>query len=872
MNNTLIDYDFIEIGTSDFETICQTASLDQIGLCVDPVKHFLDNLPVLPNVTKVNAAISDDNKEGQCEVFFIDPQYKDSDEVKNFSNPLMTRGCNMVGKPHPHMTKLLHLTTKELVKKIPIAKLFTDYNVRKVDCLKLDTEGSDCKILTHLAEYLKDKSKEYFPKTIIFESDDLSPEHDVTKIISLYKLMGYVLVYRHSNTKLEYLDEVDRKYWSDIPKAVRLLTTVCPNSTTDYDNLNNPDVVLVQAPGWGVQTAPLSLASLSAFVRHKGHKILPLDLNVEFYSIRPDKFSIIWDIDQSQWFWESKDCVNELLNEYKTQIDKFIELVISTNAPLVGFSLYNTSMHTSMHLIKLLKERKSDLKIIVGGPHAHRYLAGNDLAANPLIDAVAQAEGEETLVDIIERVRSGKSLLDCPGLLVYKDGNVVSTAVRPMVSKLDTLPIPDYSDFSLAAYLEPNRLPMASSRGCPNKCIYCNEQPYWESYRFRSAESMIEEVKHQMSLYPEINFVDFQDSLCNGKISAIEKFADYLIENKIKIQWAGQAVIRKEMTEALMIKLKQSGCVVMAYGLETPNPALMRSVGKLLSKGADINQIAESHARTGLGAVYNVMFGLPGETEEDSLMVLEFIRRNAKNKLFVNPSAAFCGFANGTPGWDNAEKFGIDKTLGGTFWKSVDGTNTFLTRLKRFEDFCKLVSDLGIKTTYPSTYLLNRNQVIAQYYTAIGQPENAVYYYDEWVKEHPEDETAKAFLKKQKSINGATKVEIKSNVYAISRHSDENWLNGISRNWGPVVLFTHVNYILEELTVGKIVEFANGERRKIIKAEDDSERDSIKIIIDGEFLDGDQVGWPNLLKVIEKPNIIIPIKPFNYTEIEFNKL
>jgi radical SAM superfamily enzyme YgiQ (UPF0313 family) len=653
-----------------------------------------------------------------------------------------------------------------------------------------------------------------------------------------------------------------------INPSIQLLTNLCPNSTTNHDNLDDPDIILVQAPGWGVQTAPLSLASLSAYVRQKGYKILPLDLNVEFFVSKHEKFSIMWDIDQSQWFWESEDFVNDLLKEYRKQIDDFVELVVSTNTPLVGFSLYNTSMHSSMYLIKLLKERKPELKIVVGGPHAHRHLAGNDLARNPLIDAVAQSEGEETLVDIIQRVRENRSLLDCPGLLVFKDGVVCATSTRPMISKIDSLPIPDYSDFSLAPYLSPTRLPMTSSRGCPNKCIFCTEQPYWESYRFRSAESMIEEVKHQLKLYPEIDFFDFQDSLCNGKISAIEKFAEYLIENKIKIQWAGQAVIRKEMTEALMMKLKQSGCVVMAYGLETPNPALMRSVGKLLSKGADINQITKAHARTGLGAVYNVMFGLPGETEDDSLMVLEFLRRNAKNNLYVNPSASFCGFSNGAPGWDNAEKFGIDKTLGGIFWKSVDGNNTFLTRLKRFEDFCKLVSDLEIKTTYPSPYLLNRNQVIAQYYIAIGQPENAIYYYEEWIKDHPEDEIAKKFLLK----NLHNKVEVKSNVYAISRHSDENWLNGIARNWGPAILFTHVPYILEELTVGKFVQFSNLQISKIIEVKNEIEKDCIVIHLDGPLLDGDQVGWPNLLKVIEKSNTVIPIKPINYTEIDFPKL
>ena len=102
-----------------------------------------------------------------------------------------------------------------------------------------------------------------------------------------------------------------------INQSIQLLTNLCPNSTTNHDNLNNPDIILVQAPGWGVQTAPLSLASLSAYVRQKGYKILPLDLNVEFFVIKPEKFSIMWDIDQSQWFWESEDFVNDLLKEYK---------------------------------------------------------------------------------------------------------------------------------------------------------------------------------------------------------------------------------------------------------------------------------------------------------------------------------------------------------------------------------------------------------------------------------------------------------------------------------------------------------------------------------------------------------------------------
>jgi hypothetical protein len=41
-------YDFIEIGTSDFETLLQESS--GVGLSIEPLKFYLDNLPNKDNV------------------------------------------------------------------------------------------------------------------------------------------------------------------------------------------------------------------------------------------------------------------------------------------------------------------------------------------------------------------------------------------------------------------------------------------------------------------------------------------------------------------------------------------------------------------------------------------------------------------------------------------------------------------------------------------------------------------------------------------------------------------------------------------------------------------------------------------------------
>lgn len=522
---------------------------------------------------------------------------------------------------------------------------------------------------------------------------------------------------------------------------------VIPSSRADVEDHCNPDLVLIQAPGWGINTPPLATAMLSSYVRSYGFKVLPVDLNIEFFLKRSSSFHDVWEMEQSLWFWQTQDSVRVFLDEYKIMVDEFIEMVLATGTQVVGFTIYDSSQQISLELARMLKQRKPDLWIIVGGPHVSRFLAGPAIAANPAIDAVCQGEGEETLVDILGRRQSGGSLSDCPGILVRSEGNVVDNGDRPLIEDLDTIPPPDFSDYSFERYRTPGRLPVLTSRGCPNRCIFCNERPFWKKFRFRSADGVYREIVSQRKRYPFVNFIDFQDSLVNGVIRELKKLADLLIEGNLKMEWAGQAVIRKEMTTSLLKKLRASGCVCMAYGMETASSSLMLKVGKVCSRGANPHSIAEAHAEAGLGAVFNFMFGLPGESEEDSFEALEFLRRIKGRNVAVNPSPLFCGFGPGTLAYEHPERYGVDLQKGPKYWESTDRENTYVRRLKRFEDFCRLVKELEISTTYPSTRLLDRDRSLGEYYQIAGDPDRSSYYFGEWLKEHPDDQSVVAQLR-----------------------------------------------------------------------------------------------------------------------------
>ena len=60
-NMKLIDYDFIEIGTSNFDTLIQSCDSTTKGISVDAVKYYIDALPNKENCIKLNLGISNVN-------------------------------------------------------------------------------------------------------------------------------------------------------------------------------------------------------------------------------------------------------------------------------------------------------------------------------------------------------------------------------------------------------------------------------------------------------------------------------------------------------------------------------------------------------------------------------------------------------------------------------------------------------------------------------------------------------------------------------------------------------------------------------------------------------------------------------------------
>lgn len=458
-------------------------------------------------------------------------------------------------------------------------------------------------------------------------------------------------------------------------------------------------IALIQCPAWGRQNPPLALSMLTAYLRAKGKEVYNFDLNNELFQQVKEEDKLLWQL-SNEPFWEDRTKVLKFASDYKKIIDGHIDKVLRTGTSIIGFSVFNTSIEFSLLMAKEIKDRDKDRIIVFGGPHCFPHMQGLQIIQEDAVDAMVIGEGEVILAELVSQAESCGRVDVCEGVWFKKEGKVIDCGNRSFISDLDKLPFADFGDFVLDSYGEPNRLPIYLSRGCPNRCVYCNENILWRGYRFRSGKRTFEEMEYQLNRYGQVTHFDFADQLVNGNPKELSQLADLIIKENLRIGWAGQAIIRSYMTSELLNKLKRSGCVCLAYGLESGSQKVL----DLMKKGFKVEcaqQVIRNTHNAGINAVVNLMFGFPGETDGDFKQTLDFISENRDYISTVNPSRAYTAIGVGSYLYEHADEFDIDLDQGHLFWKTKSGDNTYEIRQKRYEAFCDLAVSLGIKFSFP---------------------------------------------------------------------------------------------------------------------------------------------------------------------------
>jgi radical SAM superfamily enzyme YgiQ (UPF0313 family) len=346
------------------------------------------------------------------------------------------------------------------------------------------------------------------------------------------------------------------------------------------------------SPKWNKKAndyPPLGLGYLAAVLEHNHHQVQILD-----FSLDP-----------------------------QSSLDSDVQHVNAFNPHLVGITAMTSVYHSALETATLLKAYLGR-PIVLGGPHA-TMCPERILTESPVIDYVVRGEGEETILELVEALGGDRDLGSVNGLTYRRRGEIVSNPDRELIADLDALPFPARHLFDLNRYglRTPEGRPMAtvlSSRGCPYNCCYCFKGIVGRTYRQRSPENIIAELRHIIAEYGIRDFY-FIDDLFTIDSRRLQAITEGLIAQRLNIRW--QCLGRVDRVSAdILRQMYAAGCRRIHYGIESGNQEILRRI----NKGIKLEQVREAvrwAKEAGIQAKGYFMLGLPGDTEETMQQTLD---------------------------------------------------------------------------------------------------------------------------------------------------------------------------------------------------------------------------------------------------------
>ena len=367
---------------------------------------------------------------------------------------------------------------------------------------------------------------------------------------------------------------------------------VFPPTTVYGDDPSVPPVV-----------QPLGLAYLGAYLEQNGHEVNIIDG-------RGSREDITHTPTYSRFGIPDEEILR--------QVEIF-------DPEVLGISNMYTAYSGDPHRIaELIKRKKPDLKIIFGGSHPSEF--PELVMKDNNVDMVVKGEGEVTFTELLDKLEKKEPLTNILGL-TYRDGDrVIQNPPRERMSDIDSLPLPARHLLPMQNYLKESmnhgfimRKPagaMVTSRGCPQKCVFCTVRAVWgRDWSGRHPSKVVDEIEFLQEKY-NMREVSFLDDDLGRDIPRLAAICDEIIRRKVDIRWTTpNGVAHWLLNENLLDKMKASGCYRLTFGIESGNKETRSFIKKKVPLEQATRMITHAY-KIGLWTICTFILGFPYETKE----------------------------------------------------------------------------------------------------------------------------------------------------------------------------------------------------------------------------------------------------------------
>lgn len=348
--------------------------------------------------------------------------------------------------------------------------------------------------------------------------------------------------------------------------------------------------------------------------------------------------------------------------EVKTLIRKKKYDVVCMGCIVTGYKIIKS-------LASVIKKYHPYSTIIVGNSVATSIL--EILLKRTKVDIAVISEGDETIVELLQAISESRPIGDVKGICFLEDGKVVCTKPRPLIKDISSLPFVDFSIFDVEIYIDNSKhevsdplpipreevraLPVNTARGCKANCSFCYHVFVGKPYRYRTAESIVAEIKLLIEKY-SLNYIHLWDELTFFSKKQALELVQKMLEEDLHFYWTAQCrgnLFNKDEDIEIIKKMKEAGCLGMQYSLESADIVILKAMNKKMSV-EQFSKQTQLFQNAGIATWTSLVIGYPQETPETIRKTFDCC---VENKIY--PSVGYLLPQPGSPMYDYAVENGF---------------------------------------------------------------------------------------------------------------------------------------------------------------------------------------------------------------------
>lgn len=393
---------------------------------------------------------------------------------------------------------------------------------------------------------------------------------------------------------------------------------------------------------------PLGLMHISSFVKkYSKHSIKVIDAQAQSKRIsrlEDGRFRI----------GMSEDELGQLLRDYRPDV--------------IGIScLFERLTDDALYIAGVVKSVLPGACVVLGGMDASTRYA--EYLDSSHVDLIAVGSGEETFLEILDKVSRGEQLTGIDGTCerignadqglnskgplsaarvklarLTQTENTISVSGRPIrvnptrksKVKFDEYPYPDRDCLPRVLYDNPRNQAISfpfsrqmpayliqSSRGCGLRCTFCEIISVFDTWVAHSPEYVVGEMEECIRKYGAREFVFLDDNFMLNP-QRVEKICALIVERGLEVTLdVLPGVSVWTLSEDIIDLMIKAGLYRVCLPVESGNPETLKFIRKPIDL-VRTKELIDYCNRKGLLSHANLIIGFPYETAEDIRTTIEW--------------------------------------------------------------------------------------------------------------------------------------------------------------------------------------------------------------------------------------------------------